>query len=70
MLNAGIHYTIWVPILPPIYNLEKSMIVAKNQRQFAFCRLELTDFIENCMVYDGNRLRFFSFRLLFHPVGG
>ncbi len=63
MLNAGIHYTIWAPNFPPIYSLEKSMTVAKNQRQSALCRLEMTDFIENCVVYDGNRLRFFSFRL-------
>ncbi len=34
------------------------------------CRFELTDFIENLVVYDGHRLRFFSFRLWFHPVGG
>ncbi len=36
-----------------------------------FRQSELTDFIENCIVYDSHSLRFFfSFRLWFHPVGG
>ncbi len=29
---------------------------------------ELTDFTENCIVYDGHQLNFFSFRLRFHPI--
>ncbi len=30
----------------------------------------MTDLTENLVVYYGHRLRFFSFRLWFHPVGG
>ncbi len=30
----------------------------------------MTDLTENHVVYYGHRLRFFSFRLWFHPVGG
>ncbi len=39
--------------------LQFGKVVASCQNLGVVCRFEMTDFIENCVVHDGNRLRFF-----------
>ncbi len=52
---------------PPI--LQSEQVDASWGKSEPVCRLQLTDSTENLVVYYGHRLLFFSFRLLFHPVG-
>lgn len=49
--------------------MEESMLVGNGQFQSAdFGKLELKDFLENCVVYDGQKP--IRFGLWFHQVGG
>lgn len=49
-------------------NLYESTLVAESQSQSAgFGHSEYTDFIDNCVVYDGNRDFFVFFVCLFFP---
>ncbi len=61
-LKAGIHYSTFA------LDLQPGEFDASCQKSEAVCRFELTDFIENRIVYDSHRLRFFSFRLWFHHL--
>ncbi len=56
------------PDFPPI--LQSEQADASWGKSEPVCRLQLTDSTENRVVYDGHRLRFFSFRLWFYPVRG
>lgn len=59
-LNVGMQYTSFSQIFVPICSLEESTLVAGSQWQSAdIGQSELTDFAENCVVYDGHRLIFF-----------
>ncbi len=49
-------YTNFARSFALIYNLDKYCICCSCQKSEPVCRFELTDFIENHVVYDGHRL--------------
>ncbi len=63
-----IHYAILALISPPILQSEQVTLVEESQSQSADYIWH--DSTENHVVYYGHRLRIFSFRLWFDPVGG
>lgn len=65
ILKAGIHNMTLAQIFALICNLDESTIVDETLHHSAdFGLLELTEFTENGIVYDGYRcLQIFSFRL-------
>lgn len=60
-LKVGIHYTNFDQLF--CIDLQSGQVNDSCQKSETVCRFELTDFTENCVMYDGHRQIFFSFRL-------